>query len=160
MPKLWQAKSRCILAACPTGETIGRAVPCSAHAVEFAESGQFTGHRNAANVRNVDPYEVDESFLNQGHILGLVNEEFAHGNWGSGLLAHDTEVAVILRRERIFQEEEVVRFECFRQAKRLHRRYALMHVVEQLHTIAQLVAQVLEEPRHLPHVRRWLPVTI
>ena len=73
------------------------------------------------------------------------------------LLAQQPEVIVLLGRERILEEEQAIRLERLAQVDRLVQRDALVHVVQQLDLVAELRAQVLEELRQHPHVRRRLP---
>ena len=75
----------------------------------------------------------------------------------AGLLPQQAEVIVLLRRERILEEEQPVRLERLAQVDALIERDALVHVVQQLDFVTELGAEVLEELRQHPAVRRRLP---
>ena len=77
-------------------------------------------------------------------------------NWRCRRGAHDTEVVDVLRGERVFQEEKVVRLQVLGEADRLDGRDTLMKIVQQLHGIAELRAQVVEQARRLAHIGRRL----
>ena len=57
-------------------------------------------------------------------------EEFAHGDRRCAILADLPEVAQVLRRKRVFEEEHPELFGLFAELHRLIRRQPFMHVVE------------------------------
>ena len=108
MPKLWLASSRASWAAWPTGEHVARAVPGGLDAEELAERGHLPRHAQAADLRDVDPDEVDQPLGDQRHVLLLGVEQLAHRQRDARLLADQPEVVLVLGRERILEEEQVV----------------------------------------------------
>ena len=84
-------------------------------------------------------------------------EQLAHRNRRARLLPQQAEVAVVFGRERVFEEEQAVRLQRLAERDRLDQRHALVDVVQQLDLVAELRAQMLEQLRQHPDVRRRLP---
>jgi hypothetical protein len=103
------------------------------------------------------PDKVDQALPDQRHVLGLVDEQLPHGDRRRGLLAQKTEILGVLGGERVFEEEQVERFELPGEAYGLDRRDALVDVVQQLDLVTEGVAQVFEETRDQAAVRGRLP---
>ena len=107
MPKFGIARSRWTLAAWPTGRDVARPVPGGADGEELAQRRHLAGHRQAADLRDVDADEVDQPVAIRAtiHSLGLLNSSpIAIGR--AGLLAELLEVADVLGAERVFEEEQ------------------------------------------------------
>jgi hypothetical protein len=105
----------------------------------------------------VQAEEVDQPPGHQRHPLVGVVEQLAHRNRRRRLLPQRGEVADVLRAQRVLEEEQVVRLQLAGQPDGQHRRHALVHVVQQLHRVAHLLAQVLEQPGHRADVGARLP---
>jgi hypothetical protein len=56
---------------------------------------------------------VDQPLADEWHVLGLIDEQFAHGDGDARLLAQQPEVVVVLRRERVFKKEQPKLFQFF-----------------------------------------------
>ena len=99
---------------------------------------------------------ISRSLTSGTHSLGLLNSSpIAIGVLvcGRQLL----EVADVLRAERVFEEEQLVRLQVLGQLHRQDGRHPLVDVVQQLDLVAELLAQVLEQLRHGADVRPRLP---
>src|SRR5262249_36558924 len=73
-----------------------------------------------------------------------------------GVLTDQAEALLVLRAQWVLEEEEPVRFEVAGHARGFDGRELLMAVMQQLDLVAELQAQMLEEPRHGTQVRRRL----
>ena len=116
MPKLWRRQVEVQVRGVADRRDVAGAVPGRAHPEELAEDAQLARRRQPANVRDVDADEVDQAVADQRHVLVLVHEQLAHRDRDHALLAQDAEVVVVLRREEVFQEEQVELLQLLRQA--------------------------------------------
>src|SRR5215469_12569906 len=64
---------------------------------------------------------------------------------------------IVFRRERVLQKKQAIRFERLAEIDRLIQGHALVHIVEQLHIIPELSAQVLKQLWHDSYVWRRFP---
>src|SRR5581483_10330202 len=94
------------------------------------------------------------------HVLRLVDEQLAHRDRRGRVLAEQREVADVLGREGVFEEEELELVEVLGEADRHDRWAALEYVVQELDVLGQVLAQVLEQLRHYAHVGRELPARL
>ena len=121
----------------PDRRAVAGSVPGGLHAEEFAERGHLPRHAQAADLRDVDADEVDQPLGDQRHVFLLSVEQLAHRERNARLLADQPEVILLLGRQRVFQEEQMVLLQLLAQADRLAGRDPLVHVVEQLDLVAQ-----------------------
>lgn len=101
--------------------------------------------------------EVDQPAAHQRQSFVRVVKQLPHGNGCAGLRSQVSEVADIFRAERVFQEEEAVRLQVLGQANGHNGRHALMHVMQKLHVVAELFAQVFKEPGDRAAIGSRLP---
>src|SRR5215212_7256702 len=103
------------------------------------------------------PDKVDQMFPDERNVLGLVDEQLPHGHRSCGPPAQEMKILGVLGGERVFEEEQMIRFDLPGEAYRLDRRNALVDVVQQLDLVAKSLAQVFEETRDQATVRSRLP---
>src|SRR4030095_11061100 len=88
--------------------------------------------------------------------LVRVVEELSHGDGRRRLRPELLEVADVLGREGVLEEEQLERLDVLGEADRVDRRQPFMDIVEQLDLVAEVLAEVLEELRDAPAIRRRL----
>ena len=125
---------------------------------EFAQGGELPRRCQTADSVETDADEVDEALANERHILNRVGEELTKRDGRRTLASKKSQVLRIFGRNRIFEEEEPVRLECFGQLNRIDRRDALVHVMQELDVLPEARAEVLEEPRNDPAIGTRIPV--
>ena len=94
---------------------VARPVPCGFDAVRLGQDGKLAGRRESAGL-------------------------FAHGDGRGAILADLPEIAEVLGREGIFDEEQLELFGVLAELHGLVGRDALMHVVKQLDLFGQLAS--------------------
>ena len=102
-----------------------------------------------AHLADMHAQEIDQALFDQQPPFVRVVEQLAHGDGRGAQLADVAEPFDIFRGERIFEEEQLERFNIFGKLDGIDRRKALVDIVEQLHLIANAAADVLD---HLEHV--------
>ena len=95
------------------GGDVSRTMPRRFDAEKFAERRHLSRHRQAADLRDVNPDKVDQAVCDQGHILMLRVEKLPHRQRDAGLLPQNAKVVVFFRRQGILQEKEAVFFQFF-----------------------------------------------
>ncbi len=136
---------------------VAGAVPSRAHAEELRQRRHLARRREAADLRDVNADEVDQPLGDQRQVLVDGVEQLAHRDRHARLLAQLPEPAVVLGRERVLEEEEVVGLERLAEVDRFVELHALVDIVQQLHLVAQVGAQVREQLRQHPHVTGGFP---
>ena len=95
--------------------------------------------------RDVNPDEVQQSILDHRDNLVRRGIEFAHRDRGGTLGPHHSEVFVVFGTEEIFEEEELEAFDFLGEPNTEYRRNPLMHVVQDLHAIAETITDVFKQ---------------
>ena len=92
------------------------------------------------------PDVINELFLDE--LLAIINgiEDFTDGQRCRGVLPDEAEAFLHLRRNRIFEPEQMKRFEALPQARRFNRRKAMMRIVQQVKIRAEFLAQPFKQP--------------
>ena len=138
----------------PTGETS----PGPCHAVLtpniLGQDRDFARGRESARLGNVHADVVDEPFGDQRLPLVRAVEEFAHGDGRGAILPDLPEVADILRRERVFDEEHPELLGVLAELHSLVGRDPLVHVVQQLDFFAQFLPADLQQFQSAAQVDR------
>src|ERR1043165_9592149 len=98
---------------------VTRPMPRSPNSEELAQRGNLPRRTQAADLRNVNAYEVNQALFDERHIFVLCIEQFALRKRNTRLLAQQTEVIIVFRRERVFEEKQTIRFERLAQIDRL-----------------------------------------
>ena len=127
-------------------------LPCGVDTVELAQVGDLAGRRDSAGLAHSDAHVVDKSVLNEGQVLGRIDEQFAHC---LGCRADLLDVAVVgdvFGRQDVFHEEQAVWFERLGQRDGLVRAQVLVDVVGELRAIAEVLSQGTEHLRHVLEV--------
>ncbi len=121
----------------PDRRDIARSVPGGANAEELAEGGQFAGLLSPPMSEMWTRMKsIRRSWISGTYSAWLTKSSpIAIGI--ARLLAEEREVAVVLRRERVFEEEEPVLLQLLRQPDRQDRRHPLVDVVQQLDLVAE-----------------------
>jgi hypothetical protein len=124
---------------------VSRPMPCGSHAKLLGQHSDFARGSEAAGLRHVDAYVIDEPFRNQRLPFVRTVEQFAHRDWGGALLADVAEPGEIFRREGVLNEIRIVRLRLF--AKLNGKRYgeALMYVVAESYLCAEFLAKCSEQ---------------
>ncbi|NBX47119.1 MAG: hypothetical protein EBT22_08005 [Chloroflexi bacterium] len=134
------------------GVVVTAFLPCGVDTVELAQVGNLAGWRDTAGLAHTDAHVVDKSFLNEGQVLGRIDEEFAHC---LGCRADLLDVAVVgdvFGRQDVFHEEQAVWFERLGQRDGLVRAQVFVDVVGELRAIAEVLSQGTEHLRHVLEV--------
>ena len=131
---------------------VARAMPGRAHAVLFGKQLQLARRRDTAHLAQVNADVVEETFGQQRAPFKRVIEQFPQRQRCDGLGAQMPQPIDVFQRNRVFQEEQFVRFELAGEADRLYRFQAFMHIVAQLHVETQSAAQLVEHLERLAHV--------
>ena len=141
MPKLCTLRSKCSAAAMHTGRQVGRAVRAGAHAGRARRGGDLAQVGDAAGVHDRGADVVDELLLDQ--LLAVVDrvEHLADRERRRRVLADQPEALLVLGRRRVLQPEQVVRLERLAEPRRLDRRQAVVHVVQQVQVGPEALAQ-------------------
>ena len=95
-------------------------------------------------MHNGSPDVVNELFLDE--LLAIVNgiEHFTNGQRCSGVLTNEAKAFLQLRRNWIFEPEQMKRFEAFSGSRRLDGREAMVCIVQQMNIRPEFFAQPLE----------------
>jgi hypothetical protein len=109
---------------------VARPVPGRSHGKELAHRRDFPGYRQAADLRQMNTNEVDQPTAHQRQPFVRVVEQLSHGDGRAGLRSHVSEIANVLRAERILQEEKAKGLQVLGQPDGHDRRHAFVHVVE------------------------------
>ena len=136
---------------------IARAVRAGAHAVEVREGEDPAQVRDAAGVRNGGADVVDEPFGDQLLAVPDRVEHLAHRDGRGGVLADQAERRLVLGRRRVLDPERPVLLQRRAQPAGLDRRQAVVHVVQDVHAVAELFADVGHHLRREVQVGRGLP---
>ena len=102
-----------------------------ADVIEFSEIGDSFQLSDAAGMKDGRADVVDQLSLNQLAIVNAV-EDFADSQRRGGVLADEPEAFLELGGNRIFEPEEMGRFEFLAEACGLDRREAMVSIVKQM----------------------------
>ena len=131
---------------------IAGAVPSGAEAVQVGVEGDVARQGETAHLAYMHTNKVDELPGNQWLPFARVVEQLAHGQRRGALLADAGEPLQVLRREEIFQEEELGRLQVFRKLHRVDGLQAFVDIVKQLDFWADCGAHMLDHPKLGAHV--------
>ena len=104
-----------------------------------------------AHLADMHPQEIDQAFLDQQAPFAWIVKQLAHRDGGGTLLEDVAESFNICGGQRIFQEEQVERFDIFGKLDRVDRRQAFVNIVQQFHFFADVAA---DEFDHFQHTAR------
>ncbi|SPF49850.1 hypothetical protein SBA4_4210005 [Candidatus Sulfopaludibacter sp. SbA4] len=138
------------------GRDVAGPVPRGLDAEVLGQDGDLARGCESAGLRNVHADVVDQPLGDQRLPLVRAVEQLAHGDGGGAVLPDLAEVGVVLGRERILEEEHV---ELLRVLAHLHGLVggdALVHVVQQLHLVAQFLPADFEQLDRAANVSRRL----
>ena len=78
--------------------------------IQFRQAGDLPQVRDSASMHNCDPDVINELLLNK--LLAIVDriEDLADRDRRSGVLANEAQTFLQLRRNRVFEPEQVERF--------------------------------------------------
>src|SRR5258708_13929671 len=113
-------------------------MPCRAHAEDFTHRSDLAARRQSAGHRGMDADEVDKALGYERCPFVRTAEQLTHRELRGALLPDHAEVGDVLRRQRVFEEEQVELLYFFCEAHGLNRGHALVDVVRQLHLLTQL----------------------
>ena len=99
---------------------------------------------------------VDQLFRDQGLPFMRTVEELAHRNGRCAILPNLPEVTQILRRERILEEKHPELLSLLAKLHRFVRSQPFMHVMDQLHFVAQFAAANFKKLQRAPHLGRGI----
>jgi hypothetical protein len=139
------------------GRDVARAVPRRPDPEELRERRELPRGSDAADVRDVHPDEVDQAVPDERHGLALADEQLPHRDRRAGLRSKEAQVLLVLRRNRVLQEEQPVGLEVLGELDGHDRGHPLVNVVEQLDVLAEARPELFEHPGHLATVRPGLP---
>src|SRR5207245_6229070 len=112
--------------------------------IDFRQASDLSHKLNSASVYHGGANIIDELLLDE--LLAIVNriENLADRNRRGGVPADKAQTFLQLRRNRIFQPEQVKRFETLSEARRFDWRQPVMHIVQQGKIFAKFFAQPLK----------------
>ena len=131
---------------------VGRAVAAGAHLVELGERGDLAQMRDAAGVDHRGADVVDQLVLDQLLAVPDRVEHLADRDRRHGMLADQPERFLVLGRRRVLDPEHAQRLERLAEPRRLDRREAVVHVVQQVEVEAEFLAQRFEKLRRVIEV--------
>src|SRR6266702_317629 len=99
---------------------------------------------SAAAMHHGRPDVIDQLFLDEP--LAIINgiEDFTHRQRRGGVLADQTETFLQLRRNRVFEPEQMIRFEVLSEPPCFDGREPVMRIVEQMEIRSEFFAQPFE----------------
>ena len=126
------------------GRYIARSMERRTHAKSLAQRGQFAGRCDPADGADVHADEIDQLVDDQRPPFQRMGEQFAHRKRRGGVLANHLEPLLVLRRQRVFQEEQPVGLKRLGQPHGVDRRQPFVNIVEQLGVEADRAAHMFE----------------
>src|SRR6266436_1594259 len=129
-PKIMDAQIKMQRRSYAYGTHVCGAVAPGPDVIEFRQAGDLSQVRNSPGMHNRRPDIVNELLLDE--LLAIVDriEDFADRYRRSGVPADEAQTFLQLSRNRIFEPEQVIRFEAFSEASRFDWRQPVMHVVQ------------------------------
>ena len=123
---------------------VARAVPGGPHAERLGGHRGLAGGGQPAQVAEVHPQKVNQPPADQRQPLAGLGEQLAGGDGRGRRGAQPFVPADLLKRQRVLKKEEPETLNIFRKAQRLHRIQPLVHVMQQLDTVAKGLAHVFQ----------------
>src|SRR6266567_4043334 len=126
------------------GAQIGRAVRSCPDQVELRQAGDLPQMRDSSGMHHGRPDVIDQLFLDEP--LAIINgiEDFTHRQRRGGVLADQTETFLQLRRNRVFEPEQMIRFEVLSEACRFDGREPVMRIMQQVQIRSEFFAQTFK----------------
>ncbi len=135
------------------GPDVAGAVPRRLDVEALGDGRNLARLRQPADVPDVAANEINQLLGEQRQCLPARVEQLAHCQRRGRVLADQAEALFVLRAQRVFQEEQVIRLKFLRQPRRLNRVQPLVDIVQELDLFAQRHAQVFQQPGDNSQIR-------
>ena len=139
------------------GREVGGAVRSGSHVIELGKVEDLAQMADASGVNDRGPDVVDELLGDQLPAVPDGVEHLADGDRDRRVLADQPKAVLELGRAGVLQPERVVVLEALAEPRRLHRRQAMVHVVQDVQVEAEALPHRLEESGHRAQVRLGRP---